>query len=75
MAETREELKEMLTGLEADMPWLMRAYPDRGDFIHAFTDQAGLITEAVVDAENDAWVSVEINRILTEFGQANDIAI
>jgi len=54
MAETREELKEMLTGLEADMPWLMRAYPDRGDFIHAFTDQAGLITEAVVDAENDA---------------------
>lgn len=63
MAATHEKLRKLLTGLEADTPWLQKAYPDRSDFVHAFAEQAGLIAD-IVDAENDAWVSAEINRIL-----------
>jgi len=75
MAGTREELQEMLTGLEADMPWLQKAYPDPGDFIDAFAGQADLITDSVVCAEDDAWVSAEINRILIKFGHVDAIAL
>jgi len=75
MAETRKELKEMLPGLEADMPWLQKAYPDQSDFIHAFVDQADLIIETVANAKDDAWVSAQINRILIKFGHVNDIAL
>lgn len=75
MADTREELQELLTGLEADMPWLQKAYPDPINFIDAFAGQAGIITHNVVKAQDDAWVLSEINKILIKFGYANDLAV
>jgi hypothetical protein len=73
MAETHEKLEEMLDGLEADMPWMMKAYPDPGDFIDAFAGQAELITDNA-GPQDDAWVSREISRILTKFGYVDDLA-
>jgi len=71
MAETREELREMLKGLEADMPWLMKAYPDPEDFVEVFADQADLITDTLVDTDNNAWVLAEINLILGKSGHVD----
>jgi hypothetical protein len=73
MAATREELQTLLSGLEADMPWLMKAYPHRGDFIDAFAGQADLITDTA-SATDDEWVAREISRILTELGYVDDLA-
>ena len=56
------------------MPWLQRAYPDPSDFIDAFAGQADLITDYIIDAQDGAWVSSEIKRILITFGYANDDA-
>ncbi|MBB6249056.1 hypothetical protein [Rhodanobacter sp. A1T4] len=74
MAATHEELQKLLTGLEADVPWLMKAYPDPCDFVDAFADQADLITDNLVGAEENVWVLTEISRILTKFGYVDDLA-
>jgi hypothetical protein len=52
----------------------MKAYPDPCDFVDTFADQADLITDNLVGAEDNAWVSTEISRVLTKFGYVDDLA-
>ena len=73
MDASRDELQELLAGLEADMPWMVKAYPDRAEFREAFAGQVELITKNA-SATDDQWASEEINRIRIKFGFVDDFA-
>ncbi|NYE30063.1 hypothetical protein HDE78_003031 [Rhodanobacter sp. K2T2] len=73
MAAKHEEIRALLTGLEADVPRLHKAYPYPAMFMDALESQADIISQVV--SENDyAWASREIDRIMTTYCSIKDPA-
>jgi hypothetical protein len=73
MFATREELQRRLTKLEANMPWLVKEYPDRAHLAPGFSSYADEIT-GEASPEDVEWASSELNRILIKFGFVDDFA-
>lgn len=70
MAMTRDELQGRLDRLAADMPGLVKEYPDPGDFNSAFAGRADDITDEAGAADHE-WVNAEIDKLLQGHGLWN----
>lgn len=67
MAVTRDELSRRLKKLEADMPKLVAAHPDPGQFSAAFKARADAIT-GDAGTDHDVWAFEQLDRILEQHG-------